>query len=274
VESSRSPSLDEFYDDYERIEKRLQVALDESLQPRGPDLLYEIVAGLRLPAGAAVLDLGCGDGAHSLRLARDSGFQVLGIDPVARHIELCEQRLAEAPELRQRVRFQIGAAEQLPLDDDSIDLIWCREVLYVIPAIETALAECRRVLRPGGHMLIYQHFATDRLDSADAARFWPPLGVIPANAQPQHVEAAFARAGLEVVERLDLGTELGQYSQETTGEPGRRLLHAARLLHDPERYVSKFGQTSYDIVLADCLWHVYRLLGKLNSVVFLLRKRR
>jgi ubiquinone/menaquinone biosynthesis C-methylase UbiE len=267
--------LREFYDDYPRIEEAFQAALDESLHPRGPDLLYEIVAGRGLPAGASVVDLGCGEGRQALELAKRFGCAVLGIDPVARQIELCNERLAaEAerdPGLRERVRFELASAESLPLDDASVDLIWCREVLYVIPAIEAALAECRRVLRPGGQMLVYQHFATDRLESAEAARLWPALGVVPANAETTHVEAAFARAGFEAVQRIDLGTEFGQYSQEVSGEPGRRLLHAARLLLDPERYVSQFGQTAYDIMLADCLWHIYRLIGKLSSRVYLLR---
>lgn len=59
--------------------------------------------------------------------------------------------------------------------------------------------------------------------------------------------------------------------QEDTGEPGRRLLHAARLLRDPERYIAKFGRSAYDIMLGDCLWHVYRMIGKLSARVYLLK---
>jgi hypothetical protein len=67
-----------------------------------------------------------------------------------------------------------------------------------------------------------------------------------------------------------IGTEWGEYSQETTGSAGRKLLHAARLLRDPGRYIRKYGQANYDIALADCLWHVYRLIGKLSYRVYLL----
>ncbi len=48
-----------------------------------------------------------------------------------------------------------------------------------------------------------------------------------------------------------------EYAQERDGSPGRQLLHAARLLRDPARYVDRFGQAAYDIALGDCLWHVY-----------------
>jgi hypothetical protein len=46
------------------------------------------------------------------------------------------------------------------------------------------------------------------------------------------------------------------------------LLHAARLLREPERYITRFGKQNYHIKLGDCLWHVYRMIGKLSSRVY------
>jgi hypothetical protein len=54
------PALLEDYDHYPRIEAEFQAYLDESLNPRGRELLYEIVGNLGLPQKADVLDLGCG----------------------------------------------------------------------------------------------------------------------------------------------------------------------------------------------------------------------
>ena len=82
---------------------------------------------------------------------------------------------------------------------------------------------------------------------------------------------AFAAAGFETEQFTDLGSEIGEHLEEQTGEAGRRLIHAARLLRDPERYVAQFGRTAYDIMLGDCLWHVYRMIGKLSGCVYLLR---
>src|SRR3990170_4566494 len=114
-------SLHESYDDYPRIEAAFQDALDESLHPRGPDFLYEIVSKLGLQPGANVVDLGCGEGRQSIKLAEDFGFAVQGIDPVPRHIELSNEALGDAaqrkPELRERVRFALGSAEALPVPD-------------------------------------------------------------------------------------------------------------------------------------------------------------
>jgi cyclopropane fatty-acyl-phospholipid synthase-like methyltransferase len=59
--------LEESYGEFERVEEAFRAALDESLRPRSPELLYEIVEGLGLPEGSVVVDVGCGDGRHSFR---------------------------------------------------------------------------------------------------------------------------------------------------------------------------------------------------------------
>jgi SAM-dependent methyltransferase len=264
-----------FYDDYPRIEAAFQAALDESLNPRGPELLYEIVSKLRLPPGANVVDLGCGEGQHSIKLAQRFDFAVHGIDPVPRHIELANEGLDKAakrnPELSKLVRFELGAAEALPMEDSNVDLIWCREVLYHVDALDKAFAECRRVLRSSGRMLIHQMFGTDRLEPREAEWLWATARVVPANTNPKHVEAAFGGAGFQIDECIELTSEGGEHAQEETGEAGRRLIHAARLLRAPERYIARFGRTAYDIMLGDCRWHIYRMIGKLSPRVYLLR---
>jgi hypothetical protein len=52
----------------------------------------------------------------------------------------------------------------------------------------------------------------------------------------------------------------------------RRLLYASRLLRDPRRYVARFGQAAYETMLADCLWHVYGMIGKLERRGYVLTK--
>jgi len=273
--SAGSPfPLDEFYDAYPRIEAEFQAALNTSLNPRGPELLYALVGDLGLPPGASVIDLGCGEGSHALELAARFGFSVLGIDPVARHIELANTALAEAaarrPELRGLVHFELGTAEAIPADDGSYNLLWCRDVLVHVAALDHAYASCRRVLRRDGHMLVYQMFGTDRLEPREASWLWATMGVVPENARPERTEAAIAKAGLRVEKRVELGSEWGEWAEERAGQGTRQLLHAARLLRSPERYRAQFGPAAYDIMLGDCLWHVYGMIGKLSPRIYLL----
>ena len=271
--ASTTSGLEQYYDAYERVEEAFQKALDESLHPRGPDYLYELVAGFGLPKGSGVLDLGCGEGRHSMRLAEQLGFAVTGVDPVSRHITLAKEALADAvkqnPRLASRVRFAEGTAEAIPMNDSSVELIWCKEALYYFD-LDRAFAECLRVLRSGGRMLIYNMFNGKRMEPREAERQWTQ-DVVLTNADYTLVEAAMERSGLQIEECIVLGGEGGEYSQEQSGEPGRRLLHAARLLREPERYIARFGQANYDIMLGDCFWHIYRMIGKLSARVYVLR---
>lgn len=81
-----------------------------------------------------------------------------------------------------------------------------------------------------------------------------------------------AQADLVIDECIVIGSEWGERAEEAKGEGTRRLLHAARLLREPERHVAQFGSSNYDTMLTDCLWHVYRLIGKLGGRAYVLSK--
>ena len=269
--------MEEANDAYPRIEERFLTELDESLQARGSDMLYDVVAGLSLPIDSIVLDVGCGEGRQAVALAQRFGFTVTGIDPVGRNLELAAAELAEvastAADLRARVRFELGRAESLPADDGTVDLVWSKDVLGLVPGVDRAYCEFARVLRSGGRAVIYQScFATDGLTEQDLDTVSGGLDVPRENMDSAHTESAIAAAGLHVDACFDVGLEWGEHNQEYRGTGGRRLLHAARLLRDPERYIGRFGRWAYDIMLADCYWHVFRMLGKLGERVYVLTR--
>jgi SAM-dependent methyltransferase len=265
-------SLEGFYDAYPRIEGEFRADLDHSLGPRGPDCLFQLVAGLGLPAGSAVLDIGCGEGADTLRLAEQFGFAATGIDPVPRHISLALEGLSRLPHLRDDAAFRLGTAEALPVADASVELIWCKEALSHVAALDTVLGEFRRVLRQPGRVILYQMFATDRLEPNEAAWLFTTMGVAPSSTDPAETERAIAAAGLQVDQCVVIGSEFGERAEEHAHEPARQLLHAARLLRAPDRYIAKFGRPAYDIMLGDCLWHIYGMIGKLSRRVYVLSR--
>jgi SAM-dependent methyltransferase len=116
------------------------------------------------------------------------------------------------------VRFEIGSAEAVPIESGTVDLVWCRDVLVHVRALDRAYAEFRRILRMGGQVLVYQVFGTDRLEPQEAARLWKAMGVVPTSAEPDHTDAAIAAAGLQVDECIDIGTEWGEWGEEQTGK--------------------------------------------------------
>lgn len=244
---------------FDDVEEQFHAALDLSLNLRGPDSLFGLVEHLGLPPGSSVVDVGCGRGHQALELSRRFGFNVLGVDPVYRS----QDAEREAASLRPgSLTIRQGTAEAIPVQDGSVDLIFCRESLMHAD-LDAAISEFSRVLRRGGRGLVYLVLTGPRMTEAEAVEFWAPLA--PGSLRPNDVDRALARHGLIIDERVEYGSEWGELAQEQEGTVGRRLLYGARLLREPTRYIDRFGRTSYDIMLADCFWHVYRMIGKLTG---------
>lgn len=94
-----------------------------------------------------VLDVGCGDGALLRELLKaEPGLRVSGIDLSAREIERARVRLP-ADAVGDLIQ---GDATAIPFADRSFDAVTSHMVFMLIPEIESALREARRVLRPGG----------------------------------------------------------------------------------------------------------------------------
>ena len=262
-----------FYDRYPRIEEAFGARLDESLSPRGPSMLLQVVRELDLPPDSRVVDVGCGEGAHAFRLATHFGFRVLGIDPVQRHLDLArEARRSEVPEIASRVSFERGSATGIPVPDSSIDLVWCRDVMVHVEDPADAMLEFSRVLRPGAYVVTYQMVATDLLAPEEADQLYDVMGVVPTSADPRVLDDAIAGSGLELVATIDLASEWGEWAQEQDDQGSRALLWLARLLREPERYRAEFGDAAYDVMVGDCRWHVFRMMGKLAGRIDVLRQ--
>ena len=257
-------NLEQAYDAYPRIEEEFQEALDVSLQPRGPDMLYGLVEAFELPHGATAVDVGCGEGKHVVGLTERFGFAVTGVDPLQRHIDIASEFTGAT--------YAVGTAESIPLDAASVELVWCRDVLCHVADLTTAYAEFQRVLKPGGRALIYQMYGTDLLETREAEFLWSTMGVVPSSAVPANTEAAIAAAGLTLDERFVIGTEWGEFTEERTGKAGQQLLRASRLLRSPEVYLERYGRDAYDMMLGDCLWGIYAMIGKLSRRVYILSR--
>jgi SAM-dependent methyltransferase len=258
------------YDDF-------AAALDQSLAPRGSDLLFDLVAEFGLAPGSVAVDVGARDARHCIELSRRFGFAVHGVEPVRRHLDDAARALdalaASEPEVAARIRVDEGVAERLAEPDGSVGLIWCRDVLVHVEDLAAVFREFGRVLRPGGRAVIYQMTATDWLTPAEAARLWPPVGVYASSVDPQRLEAAIAAAGLTVGQCIQLGGEWRERSEEDgQGRTSKQLLHASRLLRNRPAYQERFGTDAYEAMLANCLWGVYQMIGKLSPRVYVLHR--
>jgi SAM-dependent methyltransferase len=168
--------------DYERM---------ASIYDRGRALPLEALSGWRLalsdylpPAGgAAVLDLGSGTGIFSVALATWFDCWVVGMEPAG-----AMRTRAMAARSHDRVTYMGGLGERIPLADSSCGCAWLSTVVHHIADLPACARELRRVIVPGGRVLVRNAFA-DRTTGVTwlpyfpeaarvARRRWPTVGMV------------------------------------------------------------------------------------------------
>lgn len=181
------------YASEERLAKRNAVLRSFS-QGRNPeDAAFEAIAELK---PARMVDIGCGLGELGERVQRELGTHVCAVDISPRMVELAKARGLDA---------QLADAEQLPFPDADFDSAFAGWVLYHVPDVGRAIAECGRVLRRDG-ALVATSVCNDNV-----AEVWDLIGV----AEPRDPLSFTRETGEELlskrfasVERRDVDTEL------------------------------------------------------------------
>ena len=125
------------------------------------------------PGATRFLDCGCGAGDYVLALASRYGVDAFGLEYSAEKVRQAHQNGT----LKDRV--QEGNLEAIPFPDDAFDLALLNEVLEHVPDEPKVLAEIRRVLRPGGRLVVFSPnrwfpFETHGVVSKSSGRMLPP----------------------------------------------------------------------------------------------------
>ena len=109
---------------------------------------------LELGPGQRALEVACGSGGVTCRMAVETGAACVGVDINPHGIEAAQTRAREQ-QLSSRASFQIvDAAQPLPFPDQSFDAIFCNDSINHIPDRLQVFHDWHRVLRPGGRVLV------------------------------------------------------------------------------------------------------------------------
>lgn len=101
-----------------------------------------------------ILDIGCGQGQQTMELARLAGSNVIGIDIDQAALARLQQRISEAC-LGDRVKAIHVSLFDNEFDDNSFDLLWEEGVFHLLDS-SRSLAECRRLLKPDGYLVMHE----------------------------------------------------------------------------------------------------------------------
>lgn len=156
-----------------------------SIERQGPGSPEVTIQALSFIDGLSdesrIADLGCGTGGQTMVLAQQAPGQITGIDLFPNFINLFN-RNAEHLNLKDRVKGIVGTMDNLPFQEEELNLIWSEGAIYNI-GFERGLNEWRKFLKPGGYVAVSEAswFTDER--PAEINDFWveayPEIDLIP-----------------------------------------------------------------------------------------------
>ena len=129
-----------------------------------------VFEGMGLHRCEKVVDLGCGTGEISSRLAANYEIrEIVGVDLLEKSIELARQRHGRFSNLS----FQVGDAAQTPFESGTFDLSLNRHLLQAIPNPKSVILEMKRITKPGGVLyFLAEDYAMIHCTNHDGELFW------------------------------------------------------------------------------------------------------
>lgn len=158
-----------------------------------------------------ILDVGCGSGAQTLDLARATAAQIVAVDAHPPFVATLAARAAAAG-LGDRIAAQVGDMGALPFPDGSFDVVWSEGAIFII-GFSKGLAEWRRLLVPGGHLVVSEFCWF--LDDPPAELEEMFRGEVPDDASVDDRRRAVAANGYELIADFRLPTAVWRDSYNT-----------------------------------------------------------
>lgn len=188
--------LAEMGHDPDRISPEVLKPVDE-FHIGGAEATDALLQKVNIQPDTDVLDIGSGIGGPARTISARYNCRVTGVDLTPHFVETA-RALSAMCGMADRVRFEVGSATALPLDDASFDLALLLHVGMNVPDKAALFAEARRVLRDGGTFAIYEVMRTGEGDLSFPVP-WAETPDLSALATPEAYRAAAEAAGFALV---------------------------------------------------------------------------
>lgn len=207
-----------------------KITLDD-LQPvdefhiRGDTATNELIELAEFTGDMHILDVGCGIGGSTRRLAHETGCRVTGIDLSDEYIDTAE-RLTELLNMQDKVSFEACSALELPYDDNSFDGVWSLQMNMNIEDKLAWLKETCRVLKPGGRAVFYEVCGNKNTDLHFPVP-WAQDSSMSFLLPPDQFREAMISAGFDIKvwnDKTDLARKAFSGATKPEGEPNLPIL--------------------------------------------------
>ena len=145
-----------------------------STERQGPGNVEETLKALSFITGltdkSKIADIGCGTGGQTMTLGKNTPCEIIGIDVWEDFIHKFNQNSLDH-NLQNRVKGIVGNMENLPFQEEELDLIWSEGSIYNI-GFERGLREWRRFLKIGGYIAITENTWFSEERPAEIQEFW------------------------------------------------------------------------------------------------------
>lgn len=249
---------------------------DISIKPVSRELLLDLAEQNGAIKDSLVLDIGCANGGLSRKLIAKTDCKIEGVELLPFLIDLGKKDNKTLGISEDKFRITHGSIEDIPFPDNTFDFVFCVDVLGLAEDLEKSIKECARVLKPNCKALFYTSGSpTDRLSEAEAKILFSLGNGNDENLSSKQTEEALSKY-FKITYKKVIGGQFGQYEfehqKDGVPEAARNLYKISRLLANKGKYVEKYGEKVYGIVLAEAMWSPYILLGKLEPTVFIVQK--
>ncbi len=172
---------------------------------REPAMREQTIALARIAPGEQVLEVGCGTGEIARRAKARSGRtgSVAGIDPSAEMIAVARQKAARA---NLDIDYRVAGAEALPFADATYDVVVSSLMMHHLPEDlkPRALAEIRRVLKPGSRLIVVD-FQQPSSRLGRLAPVWLLHRSVEDHSSLRELPMLLTAAGFSEIEARDMG---------------------------------------------------------------------
>ena len=215
-----------------------KVTLDD-LQPvdefhiRGDTATKELIELSGFTPDMHILDVGCGIGGSTRRLAHETGCRVTGIDLSDEYIDAA-QRLTQLLNMQERVKFHAASALALPFDDNAFDGVWSLQMNMNVEDKLSWLRETCRVLKPGGRAVLYEVCGGKNTPPYFPVP-WAQDSAMSFLVPPDRFRDVITSAGFDIAvwkDKTDLARKAFAQVKEPVGEPKLPVLGVYMLVGD------------------------------------------